>query len=195
MYASKMLANDDISKATLTGDKTHTGLLKLLEFKHTFLKHFINVELPKHGFPEQDRELIRAHTATHALYAKMVAASTGDTTWTGSLANSSTEALRFLEERTSLGTGSHVRPGTCHLAGTGGASVASRNLPFGRNWIGGWCRHARMLKVAIVRFFDTCCTHADCSVPELATWQELDTWRAPADAFRSGCTTVRARVR
>ncbi len=92
------MANDDITKTLLSGDRYHTGLVRLLEYKRRVLIHWLDVELPKHGFLEKDRQLIRQHMADHPTYRKMVAPGGGNLSWIGQMKPSSIDALRFLED-------------------------------------------------------------------------------------------------
>ncbi len=95
---SPLLENEDITKMTLQGDKSHTGLIALLEVKYQIMQHWLDVELPKHGFSDADRRLIRETTASHSVYrAKVATSSAADVSWMGSMAQSSILALQFIE--------------------------------------------------------------------------------------------------
>ena len=113
LHAARLLANHDISKTTLQGDETHTGFLKLLEYKQKLLKRFIHVEHPKHGFLENERAT-SARTLLTISRTRTRLPLQADLSWVGSMAPSSVEALQFIED-------GHVAigPGTCHMAGTG----------------------------------------------------------------------------
>ncbi len=94
---STPMANEDITKNFLAGDRYHTGLVRLLEYKQKVLGHWLDVELPKHGFMEKDRQLIREHMADHQTYRAMVALG-GNWSWIGQMKPSSIDALRLLED-------------------------------------------------------------------------------------------------
>ncbi len=94
---AKTLDNFELSKNELGRTKLQTGLIPLLGFKMKLMEHWLDVELPKNGFDEQDRILIRRAVADHHAYKKYVSA-TGDVAWMGKMRRSSVEALRFIED-------------------------------------------------------------------------------------------------
>ncbi len=94
---AKTLQNSELSKSELGGTKMQTGLVALLGFKMKLMEHWLDVELPKGGFDEQDRTLIRQAVVDHTAYKQYVSVA-GDVAWMGKMRRSSVEALRFIEE-------------------------------------------------------------------------------------------------